>query len=194
MQYVWFANIGSWKGKSLCVEGSQGNWIWIPLTFFISYRARLPNTGSRRSLFILFGAALWASAAVVFFCCCLGRLPGPSLLFVFVLFFCLDVDRNGKHPASSCTAFIGSIGTSLQSPTRPMIVRDFWRCPSTSLDLIQCQPMANTPGRNVQLLQLTERSSGQGERKMMEAPTKWWKLQLLLLVHSVRTLFFSGIG
>ena len=104
---------------------------------------------------LLFGAAPWAVSVV---CVC----------FVF----CLDVDRNGKHPASSCTAFIGSIGTSLQSPTRPMIVLDFWRCPSTSLDLIQCQPMANTPGRNVQLLQLTERSSGQGERKMMEAPTK----------------------
>ena len=118
----------------------------------------------------------------------LGRPCGPALLVCFFVVvwggslgrlcclclfcFCLDVDRNGKHPASSCTAFIGSIGTSLQSPTRPMIVRDFWRCPSTSLDLIQCQPMANIPGRNVQLLRLTERSSGQGERKMMEAPTK----------------------
>ena len=106
---------------------------------------------------LLFGAAPWAVSVV---CVC----------FVF----CLDVDRNGKHPASSCTAFIGSIGTSLQSPTRPMIVLDFWRCPSTSLDLINGQyPRSQCSATAVDRAQFRpggEEDDG-SSNEMMEAPT-----------------------
>ena len=73
-----------------------------------------------------------SSDCCVSFFFCLGRPCGPALLLCFFVlvwcgplgqlcclclfcFFCLDVDRNGER--TSCTAFIGSIRTSLQSPT-----------------------------------------------------------------------------